>query len=123
MDKLFGANWRTTLTNLLALVFTSATAIAAAPSELDVLPPFLYPYRAKIIAICGVIAFASRLLNGQFQKDKTVTGGAVQQTITGNVAEPGTQTLVDETVKATIASGEPVTPTQSAAVQPTNKNP
>lgn len=116
MDKLFGANWRTTLTNLVALIFTSATAITAAPSELNVLPEFLYPYRGKIIAACALIAFVSRFMNGQFQKDKTVTGGTTQQTVNGNVAETGTQNLVDATVKATIDSGEPVTPQQAAAV-------
>lgn len=117
MAKLFGANWRTTFTNFIALVFASATAIAAAPSELDVLPSALYEYRGRIIAICGVIAFLSRLLNGQFQKDKNITGGTTQQTVSGAVAKPGTQTLVDATVRATVQSDEQITPEQKKAIQ------
>jgi hypothetical protein len=116
MGKLIGANYRTTLTNLVALVFATATAIAAAPSELDMLPTSLYPYRGRIIAVCGIVAFVSRLLNGQFQKDKQVTGGTIQQTVNGNVAAPGTQSLVDETVKASVASDETIEPEQWKAV-------
>lgn len=122
--NLIGANYRTTLSNFVALIFTSATAIAAAPSELDVLPQSLYPYRLRIIAACGFIAFISRLLNGSFQKDKTVTGGSTMQTLSGNVAEPGSQTMVDATLLASKASGESLTPAQNQiatnlqAVQP-----
>jgi len=118
LAKLLGANYRTTLSNLVALLFATATGIAAAPGELDILPLALYPYRVRIIAICGVIAFVSRMLNGQFQKDKTVTGGSTQQTVGGEVADAGTQTLVDQTVKASIASGDTsVTDEQKAAVK------
>jgi hypothetical protein len=100
MNSLLGANWRTTISNAVALIFATATAIAAAPSELDILPTALYPYRDKIIAICGVIAFVARLVNGAVQKDKAVTGGSVQQTIEGNKVEPGKQSLVDATLEA-----------------------
>lgn len=116
MAKILGANYRTTFSNLVALIFATATGIAAAPSELDILPNDLYPYRGKIIVICGAIAFLSRAMNGQFQKDKNVVGGTVQQTASGAVAEAGTQTLVDQTVIASIKSGEKVTPEQKSAV-------
>ncbi len=121
MDTVFGANWRTTLTNMVAMLFTAATAITAAPSELDILPQSLYPYRGRIIVICGVIAFVSRALNGNFQKDKTVTGGTTQQTTNGNVAAPGTQTLVDQTLVATAQSGEALTSAQSQTLRTIDK--
>ena len=87
MAKLLGANYRTTLSNLVALIFATATGIAAAPSELDILPHDLYSYRGRIIMICGVIAFLSRAMNGQFQKDKQVTDE--QRTAVQGVLKPG----------------------------------
>jgi hypothetical protein len=46
--------------------------------------------------------------NAVVQKDKNVTGGAVQQTLHGNYAQPGTQTLVDITQESSKLSGESV---------------
>lgn len=79
-----------------------------------VIPVEYKPMVTKIAGIAALILFA---WNGIKQKDKNVTGGIVQQTASGAVAAVGTQSLVDATVKATIASNEPVTPEQRKAVQ------
>jgi hypothetical protein len=110
LARIFGANWRTSLYGLATLV---SGAIAAKPDMVNFLPDSV---RGYIVGIAGFIAFVS---GGAFvinAKDRQVTGGAVQQTVSGATADAGTQTLVDETVKATIKSGEPVSPEQHQAV-------
>jgi hypothetical protein len=112
LEKLFGANWRTSLSGTVTLV---SAAVAFKPELIN----FIHPQGLHdwIAGICGIIAFVS---GGAFvlaAKDKKVTGGSVQQTVGGNVAAEGTQSLVDETVKASMKSGEQVTPEQHQAVQ------
>lgn len=111
MSKLFGANWQTSLWGLITLV---ASAVALNPGLVAFLPDSFEGY---VKGIAGLIAFISGGAFALKVKDKNVTGGGIQQTLSGAVAEPGTQTLVDQTVKATIASGEPVTHEQRTAVQ------
>jgi hypothetical protein len=111
MSKLFGANWQTTMWGFITL---AAGAISLNPHLTDFLPDSVNGY---VKGIAGIIAVIS---GGAFSlkvKDKNVTGGSVAQTVNGNVAAPGTQTLVDATVKTSIASGEAVTPEQKQAAQ------
>lgn len=112
------ANWKTsvtmiggTLTGL--LTFLSTVSYDQGPIAM-IIPMEYKPWVFKIAGLASLILF---ILNGIQQKDKNVTGGTTQQTTSGAVADPGTQSLVDATVKATIQSNESVTPEQRAAVR------
>lgn len=110
--KMFGANWRTSLSGFILLC---SGAIALKPDIVNFLPDNIKGY------VIGVATFVVFVSGGTFVvsvKDKQVTGGTVQQTASGAVAKEGTMTLVDETVKASIKSHEPVTPKQRKAVHP-----
>lgn len=111
MSKLLGANWWTTLWGCITV---AAAAIVAKPQIIGFLPDSWEPTVSGIALFVGIIAggtFAAAV------KSKEVTGGTVQQTVSGAIAAPGTQDLVDHTIKASIASGEPVTPEQREAVR------
>lgn len=113
--KLLGANWKTTVsmigaTLMSALTFLATVSYDQGPIAL-VIPP---KYKPTVTLIAGTAAMVLFFWNGIQQKSKDVTGGMVQQTASGAVADAGTQTLVDATVKATIASGETVTPEQKS---------
>ena len=74
-------------------------------------------YKGTVATISGIATLLLFCWNGIKQKDKNVTGGVVQQTANGAVAELGTQSLVDATIRASIASGSPVTQEQKQAAQ------
>lgn len=118
LAKLFGANWRTSLSGIGAAVFGLLTMIAALPYDMgDIANIFPPSWKAKIAVAAGFATLALKWWNALAQKDKHVTGGVVQQTVSGAVADPGTQNLVDQTIKASIKSGDSsVTPAQKAAV-------
>lgn len=104
------ANWRTTLTGGLQSILSAiVTGTLTFPTDWHS-PRQVALFAAVVVATFFGISFAT------VAKDKNVVGGTVQQTVSGKVADQGTQTLVDETVKATIKSGEPVTPEQQKAV-------
>jgi hypothetical protein len=112
MVKLFGANWQTTLSGYIAMLFG---AIYVKPEIIHWVPE---PCQGILWNISLYIAGGSFLTMAHQAKAKNVTGGLVQQTVSGAIAEPGTQTLVDQTIKASIASGDDaVTPEQKRAVQ------
>lgn len=116
--KLIGANWRTSISAIGAAIFSLLTIIAALPYELGSVATIIPPeWKAKLAIVAAIAATILKVINGLVQKDKQVTGGTTMQTVNGTVADPGTRTLVDETVKATIQSGEPVTPEQRNAVR------
>lgn len=118
MSKLFGANWKTTLSGIGAAFFGLLTLLAALPYQLgDIATIIPADLKGKIFTVGIIATTILRVWNSVQQKDKNVTGGTVQQTASGNVAEPGTQSLVDRTVVASIQSGETVTPEQKQAVQ------
>jgi hypothetical protein len=115
------ANFRTTLTGIGAAVFSLLTILAALPYETGALANiFPIEWKPKIFAASAIAAVILKIWNSVVMKDKAVTGGKVQQTLTGAVADPGTQTLVDETVKASIASGEHVSEEDRRAVSKGN---
>lgn len=112
------ANWKTsvtmiggTLTGL--LTFLSTVSYDQGPIAM-IIPMEYKPWVFKIAGLSSLILF---ILNGIQQKDKNVTGGTTQQTTSGAVADPGTQSMVDQTVIATIQSGEAVTAEQRNAVR------
>jgi hypothetical protein len=117
--KIFGANWKTTASMIGATFMAGVTWLAGLSYDqgaiATVIPVQYKPLVMKLAGISTLILFA---YNGFRQKDKAVTGGHVQQTVSGAVADPGTQTLVDETIRASINSGDDaVTPAQKAAVR------
>lgn len=116
----FSANWKTTASMIGATFMAAVTWLAGLSYDqgaiATIIPVQYKPLVMKLAGIATVILFA---YNGIRQKDKAVTGGNVQQTLSGAVADPGTQALVDETVKATIKSGEPVTAEQRQAIRDT----
>lgn len=115
--KLIGANWKTTVSATGAGLFSLLTILAALPYELGEIATIIPPaWKAKVAMISAAATLILRIINGLVQKDRNVTGGTTQQTASGGVAEAGTQTLVDQTVIASIQSGESVTPEQKAAV-------
>lgn len=117
------ANWRTTLSGIGAAIFALLSMLAVAPYSLGELATIIPPeYKSRILVASAVAAFLLRTWNSVSQKDRQVTGGSVQQTISGNIAEPGTQTLVDQTLIASKASGETLTPEQHAAVKSAEAN-
>lgn len=113
--KFLGANWRTSLSAFGASICSLLTILAALPYELGSVATIIPPAWKAKIAIAGAISTALlKIVNGIVQKDKNVVGGTVQQTASGAVADTGTQTLVDETIKASLKSGEVVTAEQKA---------
>jgi hypothetical protein len=115
--KLLGANWKTTVSGIGAALFATLTILATLPFEMgDVANIFPLAWKAKIAVVAAISALILKVWNSIQQKSREVTGGPVQQTLQGNFAKVGTQTLVDATVRDTIKSGETVTPEQKRAV-------
>lgn len=108
---LFGANWKTSLSGFVAII---AYFIHGHPQYLHWISE---PFQGFIWQGSEYIFYGGLAKLAQQVKDKNVTGGIKQQTTSGATAEPGTQSLVDQTVIATIKSGEAVTPEQKKAAQ------
>ena len=105
MSKLFGANWKTTVSGIGSAIFGLLTMLAALPYDLgsiaSIIPPEWKPTLLKV----GIIAtLLLRVWNSMQQKDKSVTGGTTQQTADGSVADPdkvkGVSQSVADTQKA-----------------------
>lgn len=75
LEKLLGANWRTTLTGFLETTAWLLTFLAAAPYTLgevaNILPP---QWKATIFKVSGIAAGLLALLNRSLAKDRSVTG-------------------------------------------------
>jgi hypothetical protein len=96
--RIFGANWKTTLTAagtalMAAITFLSGISYDQGPIAL-VIPP---KYKPTVTMIAGGCTLILWVWNGIHQKSSDVTGGKHQQTLDGDLAQPGTQTLVDLT--------------------------
>lgn len=111
MSKIFGANWNTTVFGGLQALFSAFVAGTIT------FPTDWSDKKQVVLFILVIIGTFFGLKFAVDAKSRNVTGGTVQQTTSGARAEEGTQTLVDETVRATLASGEPVTPYQAKAVR------
>lgn len=107
-DMKLPANWKTTLFGAVTMgslfVVANPDLISAVISD-AVISKRLFSFAALI---SGYVAFSNA-------KDWNATGGTRQQTVSGALAAPGTSTLVGATVKATIASNEPISPEQRKA--------
>lgn len=98
MAKIFGANWTTTVSGYLTVIFG---AIYTEPGLIHWIPEpaqgILWNISKYLVAI-GFITFAHQV------KDRTVTGGSVAQDLKGSVAPPDAQSrsaLVTATKLAT----------------------
>ena len=117
ISNILGANWKTTVSGIGSAIFALLTAVSALPYTLGDIATIIPPeHKSTIFTVSAIATVLLRIWNSTQQKDKSVTGGTVQQTTNFMPVEPGKQTLVDETVKATVASGETVTPEQAEAV-------
>lgn len=100
-----GANWQTTLSGVSTAISFFLTMLASLaygiPSPLtDVLSPKV----KGLIATIGIFSTtALHIWNAVAQKSKGVTGGSTQQTLSGDLAKPGEQNLVDATAEAPAA--------------------
>ncbi len=89
MAKLFGANWRTTISGIGTALFSSLTVLAALPYDMgDIANIFDPTWKRRITITAAVAAFALKWWNAVVQKDRTVTGGALQQDAKGAIAKP-----------------------------------
>ncbi|NBW10145.1 MAG: hypothetical protein EBR82_19165 [Caulobacteraceae bacterium] len=75
LEKLFGANYRTTITGWLETLCWLLTFLAAAPYTLgevaNILPP---EWKATVFKVSGIAAGLLAFLNRSLAKDKTITG-------------------------------------------------
>lgn len=116
--KVLGANWQTTVSMIGGTLFAALTWLSTVSYDQGPIALIIpIKYKGTVATLAGIATLILFVWNGIQQKTKSVTGGVTQQTASGAVAEPGTQTLVDETIKASIKSGEQVTPEQKQAVQ------
>jgi hypothetical protein len=95
MSKIFGANWWTTLWGWITL---AAGAIAMKPDVIAFLPDSWEP---TISGVAGLITLVAGGVFAAGVKSRRVTGGNVQQTLTGASAAEGSQSLVDLTLAST----------------------
>lgn len=81
MTKLFGPNWKTSITAIGTAVFAALTWISGVSYETSPLALIISPqYKPTIQYIAGIATVALWVWNGLSQKDKNVTGGSVPQT-------------------------------------------
>lgn len=116
--KILGANWQTTVSMIGGTLGAALTWLSTVSYDQGAIAAVIpVQYKPIVLKVAGIATLILFCWNGIKQKDKNVTGGVIQQTVSGAVADPGTQTMVDQTVKASIASGDTkVTPEQKAAV-------
>lgn len=96
-----GANWQTTLSGVGAALFLVLTIVAALPYELGAIADIFSPDLKIAVVKFGAGATAAlKIWNAFAQKSRNVTGGSTQQTLQGDLAKPGEQTLVDLTKDA-----------------------
>jgi len=87
MTKIFGANWKTTVSQAGVAIFSLLTLLAALPYQLGEIATIIPPeWKSKVVAVGAFATLVLRLINGWQQKSKDVTGGTVQQTADNSVA-------------------------------------
>lgn len=105
IEKIAGVNWRTTVSGAVAFIFALAAFIAASPSELDILPGGLYPYREKILAWAIFLAGIAKWWNLVAQKDAKVTGNGGPGTPFEVKEKDGNKMVVSALLTAMLLSG------------------
>lgn len=92
MSKIFGANWRTSVSQIGVAIFSLLTILSALPYSMGDLATIIPPdWKSKVFTIAATATAILRVWNGLVQKDKNVTGGVIQQTAEGAVATRGSQ--------------------------------
>jgi hypothetical protein len=108
MSKIFGANWKTSVSGIGSAIFGLLTMLAALPYDLGNVATIISPeWKGKIVTVGIIATLALRVWNSLQQKDKNTTGGTVQQTADGSVASRASQ-----------ADSSSVIETQQAAPKP-----
>jgi len=78
LERLIGANWRTTLTGYGTAILATLAALAAAPYELGDLATIIPPeWKARLFAVSAAAAFVLKLVNAHVSKDAVVSGGTI----------------------------------------------
>lgn len=97
-----GANWKTTLSGIATSISFALTMLASLAYGIPTpLTELMSPKMKAYIASFGIFTTAAlHIWNSILQKSKDVTGGNTQQTLSGDLAKPGTQNLVDATAEA-----------------------
>lgn len=113
------ANWQTTVSAIGTAFMTAVTFLASVSYDQGPIAMVIpVKYKSTITLLAGTAALVLWVWNGIQQKSKNVTGGTVQQTVSGAKADDRTQSLVDQTVIASIKSGDTaVTDEQKDAVK------
>lgn len=93
MNKIIGANWKTTVSGIgstLASLLLGLTLIPyTMPTELsNILSP---QWKLRVLMVALIAKTALGTWNALQQKDKNVTGGTTQQTTDGSVASTSSQ--------------------------------
>ncbi len=93
-----GANWATTLSGIGSEIGSVLLVLSILPYTLGDLATIIPPaWKAKMVVVALIAKTLLGVWNSLAQKSKNVTGGDLQQTLDGQIAKPGTQTLVDLT--------------------------
>src|SRR5438132_981499 len=97
-----GANWKTTLSGVATSISFFLTMLASLSYGIPTpLTEAMSPKVKGWIASIGIFSTtALHIWNSICQKSKNVTGGDTQQTISGDLARPDTQNLVEATKQA-----------------------
>ena len=90
-----GANWQTTLSGVGAALGFGLTTLAGLSYSFGDIAMFFFEVK-KWVAITSAIATVILKIWNLAQKSRNVVGGNTQQTLDGDLAKPGTQTLVDQ---------------------------
>jgi hypothetical protein len=99
--KLLGANWQTTVSMIGGTIGAALTWLSTVSYDQGAIAAVIpVKYKGTVTLIAGFATLVLFVWNGIQQKTKSVTGGSVQQTLSGNLAAPGTQNLVDITAQA-----------------------
>lgn len=96
-----GANWKTTLSMMGGVLMAALTWLSTLSYDQGSLA-MLIPetWKPTVTKLSGIAALLLLGWNAVAQKSKDVTGGNRQQTLDGDLAKPGEQTLVDLTKEA-----------------------
>lgn len=94
MEKLLGANWRTSVNGLVETLCLIIIGLCVLPAETWQQPRVWIPASGLIIA---------KTIKDFITKDRKVTGGVIQQTADGEVSsrDPSRSTSVCDTITAT----------------------
>ncbi len=96
-----GANWRTTVSGLGSSIFAVVTVLAALPYTLGDISTIVNPaWKKDVFIVSGLATLALRVWNAFVQKDKSVTGGSIMQTMAGNIVPPESKPPLVETTKS-----------------------